>query len=169
LSLKGQICSFFQVSWNFFEEMRSHGETMWDGYHPKDGESPAEFIERLNGREIAPEPPLVPETTYWGVINGKVVGRISMRHKLEGNLSKFGGHIGYEVGPSWRRKGIAKEMLRQILLTPKAKEIGRLLLTCSPDNHASIKTILANGGILEKTVFVDLVNEDRNHYWIVVG
>jgi predicted acetyltransferase len=168
IEIKRPHLSLFSSFMEFSEEMRVHGETLWNGYYPKEGESPDQFIARLNGREIHPEPPLVPETTYWGVVDDHVVGRISLRHKLEGNLTKIGGNIGYEVRPSYRRKGFAKEMLRQILLTAKAKEIGHLLLTCSPDNPASNKTIIANGGILERTIFVDLVEEDRNHYWITI-
>ena len=48
-------------------------------------------------------------------------------------------------------------MLRQILLTEKAKEIGTLLLTCAPTNIASNKTIQANGGRLVKTSFVERI------------
>jgi predicted acetyltransferase len=57
-------------------------------------------------------------------------------------------------------------MLRLILLTDKTKEIGKLLLTCSPQNEASNKTIISNGGKFTQTLFVDIVQEERNHYWI---
>lgn len=169
IALVRPCTELFESLMKYYEDMRVHGETLWEGYYPKKGESPEEYISRLNGREAKPEPPLVPETTYWGLLDGEVAGRISLRHRLEGNLFKVGGHIGYEVGPSHRKRGVAKEMLRLILLTPKAKEIGKLLLTCSPNNPASNRTILANGGVLEKTVFVELIGEDRNHYWITLS
>src|SRR5690606_7632066 len=98
-----------------------------------------------------------------------VVGRISFRHRLNENLKVFGGHIGYEVRPSWRKKGVATEMLRMLLKTERAKQIGRLLLTCAPDNVASNKVILANGGVLEKTAFVERVGRMSNYYWIELG
>ena len=98
-----------------------------------------------------------------------LLGRIALRHFLNDNLKEFGGNIGYEVRPSARRKGIATEMLRLLLLTPKAKEIGRVLLTCAPDNIGSNRTIVSNGGILEKTVFVQKWNRDTNYYWIVIA
>ena len=152
----------------FIDELRAHGETVWSPYVAVEGEEPTAFIDRLLARATTPEPPLVAESVYWGVVDGNVVGRISLRHRLNENLAKVGGHIGYEVRPSYRRRGIATEMLRQILITPEARSLGRLLLTCAPDNVASNKTILSNGGVLERVVFVEMVNGDRNHYWIDV-
>ena len=59
-------------------------------------------------------------------------------------------------------------MLRLLLLTPKAKEIRKLLLTCSPDNLASNQTMLANGGILAETKYVEKWQRNTNYYWIEV-
>lgn len=166
LEIKRPSLSLYSKFLEFVEDMRSNQQPLWEPYLPKLDESPEVFIERLTRRESAPEAPLVPEAVFWAVYDGHVVGRISLRHRLEGNLHKIGGHIGYEVSPRWRRKGFATEMLRQILQTEKAKEIGRLLLTCSPVNEASNKTILSNDGKFEKKVHVDFIGEDRNHYWI---
>jgi predicted acetyltransferase len=60
-------------------------------------------------------------------------------------------------------------MLRQVLLTAKAREIGKLLVTCAPDNVASNRAIRANGGVLERTLFVARVGRDTNLYWISLG
>lgn len=166
LEIKRPSLSLYSGFLEFVEDMRAHQQPLWEPYLPKPDESPDLFIARLKKRETEPEAPLVPETIFWAVYDGHVVGRISLRHRLEGNLHKIGGHIGYEVSPKWRKKGFATEMLRQILVTENAKEIGRLLLTCSPTNEASNKTILSNGGRFEKKVYVDFINEDRNHYWI---
>jgi len=59
-------------------------------------------------------------------------------------------------------------MLRQVLRTPEARAIGRLLLTCAPDNLASNRTILANGGVLERTIFVERIARQTNLYWITL-
>jgi predicted acetyltransferase len=47
-----------------------------------------------------------------------------------------------------------------------AKELGidKLLITCHSDNTASEKTILANGGIYEKTIAMEEIEIKR--YWI---
>ena len=167
-SLKLEIPNeaLFQEFGLFIEDMRTNNQTLWDPYLPLIDEAAQDFVHRMLRRETEPEAGLVPETVYWATFDGQVVGRISLRHRLEGNLHRIGGHIGYEVSPRWRRKGFATEMLRQILLTDKAKEIGRLLVTCSPNNEASNKTILSNGGKLTQTIFVDVIQEERRHYWI---
>ena len=166
LEIKSPSISLYPSFLEFVEDMRAHQQPLWEPYLPKQNESPETLIDRLIRLETEPEVPLVPETIYWAINDGHVVGRISLRHRLEGNLHKIGGHIGYEVTPKWRKKGFATEMLRQILQTEKAQEIRRLLLTCSPTNEASNKTILSNGGNFEKKVYVDFIKEDRNHYWI---
>lgn len=147
-------------------EMAELGEKVWEDTVPYKNESSDQFITRLHQDETNPTGAKVPETHYWAVINNEVVGRISFRHRLNDNLKEFGGHIGYEVKPSQRKKGVAKAMLKAILETPRAKEIGKLLLTCSPDNVASIKTIVANGGVLKETKFVERVNRKTSLYWI---
>lgn len=77
----------------------------------------------------------------------EVVGTICMRHYLTKDLEEFGGHIGYSIKPSQRRKGYAKEALRIVLNLYKNK-YDEILITCEKENIASNKTILANGGIL---------------------
>ena len=165
--LKRPSLEFYGSFCEFVEEMRVNNQPLWDPYLPKPGEAGQEFIARLLEREFKPEVPFVPETIYWATVgNDVVVGRISLRHRLEGNLTKIGGNIGYEVRPSFRRKGFATHMLRDLLRTSKAMEIGQLLLTCSPENEASNKTIQRNGGVFSNKFFVDFIGEYRNHYWI---
>jgi predicted acetyltransferase len=151
---------------SFIEEMRSAGEKIWESVIPSPTETPELFVKRLLEGEHISTPDLVSETYYWALLNNEVVGRVGFRHYLNENLKEFGGHIGYEVRPSARNKGIAKEMLRLVLQTPKAKEIGRLLLTCAPNNIASNRTILANGGVLTSTKFVERWQRETNYYWI---
>jgi len=81
--------------------------------------------------------------------DGRLVGIINYRSPLTDFLLQYGGHIGYCVRPSERRKGYATQMLR--LALAKCREAGeeRVLVTCDKGNTASAKVILANGGRLE--------------------
>ena len=93
---------------------------------------------------------------------------IDLRHHINHPiLGTWGGHCGYSVRPSERGKGYAKEMLRLNLQNAKAKGIEKLLVTCNVENEASERTILANGGVFEKTIDVD--GDKMKRYWITVG
>jgi predicted acetyltransferase len=151
---------------DFVAEMRDLGETIWDGMVPRPSESAADFVDRLLRAEHQPEPGYVRRSSYWAVAGGAVVGHIVLRRELNADLEQFGGHVGYEVRPSQRRRGIAREMLGLLLREPDARAIGRILLTCAPENVASNKTIVANGGVLARTAFVERVQRQTNYYWI---
>ena len=119
---------------------------------------------RRNAREETVAPGLVPATTCLAYANGRLVGMIDLRHRLNAHLAAVGGHIGYSVRKSERRKGYASEMLKETL--PKAWALGleRVLITCDSRNEASRRTILHNGGVLENQV----PDEGRitQRYWI---
>lgn len=96
----------------------------------------------------------------------RLVGMIQVRHYFNDYLAKFGGHIGYSVRPSERRKGYGKEMLKSVL--PYCRDIGlkKLLITCYEDNLGSEKTILANGGVYESTVYESNEKVNLKRFWI---
>lgn len=110
----------------------------------------------------------VPANTYLAMrtSDGRIVGTVSIRFRLNDYLANFGGHIGYSVRQSERRKGYAKEILRLVLLKCKEKEINNVLITCDKENIASSKTILANGGVLENEVPEGDYTTQR--YWISI-
>ena len=98
--------------------------------------------------------------------DGKIVGMIGIRRKPLGPPETWGGHIGYSVCPSERRKGYAKQMLHDVL--PYCKKLGldRVLLTAGDENIGSVKTILANGGVLESYVISPRHHVPVGRYWI---
>lgn len=96
----------------------------------------------------------VPASTFFGVrkSDGKIVGMIDIRHNLDNSfLASYGGHIGYSVRPSERRKGYAGQMLSSALEFAKSIYLSKVMLGCYSDNTASVKTILKYGGILTET------------------
>lgn len=106
----------------------------------------------------------VPDTTYWLIDADEFIGHVNIRHALNENLMKVGGHIGYAIRPSARQKGYGTKILELVL--PKAKEIGlrKVLLTCDESNIASKKIIEKHRG-----QFQDKVHGERGpklRYWI---
>lgn len=96
---------------------------------------------------------IVPATQYIALDDhNEVVGFIQLRHTLNDYLMQYGGHIGYSIRPTQRRKGYASRMLSLCLDEAKKLNIDKILITCDDDNIASEKVILANGGIFENTV-----------------
>lgn len=99
----------------------------------------------------------------------KIVGMINLRWNLNEWMLKYGGHIGYGIRPTERRKGYNKINLYLCLL--KAKEFGlkKVLLTANDNNLGSINTIKALGGVLENKIESYKENEDiLGRYWINV-
>lgn len=101
--------------------------------------------------------------------DNKLVGVIQIRHYLNERLEKYGGHIGYSVCHSERRKGYATAMLREVL--PMCKELGieKVLVLCLVDNEGSRKTILNNGGVYESTIHEPDEDVYLERYWIDLG
>lgn len=112
-----------------------------------------------------------PSEVFLAMAEETVAGIMDYRHPLTPFLLRYGGSIGYSVRPSLRGKGVAGQMLAQLL--PICRQYGeeRVLLTCDPKNAASRKTILRCGGVLENTVKDDVGLSDSGwieRYWIAL-
>src|SRR5262245_22544941 len=129
------------------------------------------YVRRLEGWSQGKGLPsgFVPSTFLLAAVGHKVIGRVSLRHVLNEYLLRIGGHVGFGVVPSERRKGYATEMLRQTLPLAAALGIERLLLTCDEDNVGSRKVIEANGGVLENVVADPPTGVPKRRYWINVA
>jgi predicted acetyltransferase len=88
----------------------------------------------------------VPATIFWYVSCEFYLGTLVIRHELTDELADAGGHIGYHVVAPWRRQGHATRMLDNGLREARQFGLNRVLLTCEPDNVASRRVIIANGG-----------------------
>jgi predicted acetyltransferase len=105
----------------------------------------------------------VPATTLWFVAGDEYLGRVNIRHRLTADLLERGGHIGYDVRSSARRRGHATQMLHDALPVARRLGINPALVTCDVTNVASRKVIEHNGGILEDQRGVKL------RFWVPTG
>jgi predicted acetyltransferase len=126
------------------------------------------YVEVVNSKAqgLNLEPGYVPQTTYWLVDDGEFIGSANIRHRLNENLLREGGHIGYGIRPSRREQGYGSRIL--VLALEKAKELGivRVLVTCDETNGASRKIIERNGGVLENKVEDPKTGIARLRFWI---
>ncbi|WP_195575526.1 GNAT family N-acetyltransferase [Paenibacillus sp. 1001270B_150601_E10] len=107
----------------------------------------------------------VNSSTYWlRSSNQKLLGAVNIRHRLNEALLSIGGHIGYGIRPTERKKGYSTELLRLALIEAKALGITKALVTCDKDNVGSARTIMNNGGVLSSEAIVDGVEIQR--YWM---
>ncbi|WP_432352890.1 GNAT family N-acetyltransferase [Sporosarcina sp. A2] len=123
------------------------------------------YLEELALRE-AGHGKWLPCTNYFLVDDTqRVVGMIDIRHDLNEYLHQVGGHIGYGIRPSERRKGYATWMLSEALKVTDTLGISSVLITCNEDNVGSAKTIQKNGGI-EDGSFTEEDGTVVRRFWI---
>lgn len=106
---------------------------------------------RANMNAETVNPDWVVTDTFFAVDDAeRIVGIIDLRHTLNDFLRDFG-NCGYSVRPAERRKGYATEMLRQLLSIAANAGLTELHLSVERSNIPSVKTILRNGGVLERS------------------
>ena len=134
----------------------------------EEGMSLIRYLAVLEERErgIKLPPNHVPSRFLFAFKGERIVGRVSIRHRLNDILLQVGGHIGYVVVPEFRRQGHATAILR-LALNFAHDELGhdRVLVTCDDDNIGSIKTIENNGGVLEDVVSGPGLDKPKRRYW----
>jgi predicted acetyltransferase len=155
------------------EFIRAHQATTPDVpnflHYYEEGMPLAQYLDVLadRARGVGLPPGHVPSTFLFAFDRDRIVGRVSIRHRLNDLLLQIGGHIGYTVVPEFRRRGYATAMLRQsVAFANLTLGLDRVLLTCDDDNVASIRVIEKNGGILENVVTGPTLTRPRRRYWI---
>ena len=116
------------------------------------------WLEKLE-RDYAmiPSEERVPAKTYFLIRedDNKIVGMINIRLALNEHLKKLGGHIGYGIRPTERRKGYNKINLYLGLLECQKHGIKEVLMDCDKKNLGSAKTMKALDGKLVKEYYED--------------
>ena len=124
-------------------------------------------VERFSRPETVPEGKVV--STQFILVreaDDRLLGMLQLRHDLNDYLRRVAGHIGYSVRPSERRRGYAKRMLAMALDEARALGLERVMISCFVENEASRRTILANGGVFDSTVWDEDDGEMLERYWI---
>src|SRR5262245_26637251 len=110
----------------------------------------AAYLRKIEARRRSENLPegYVPGTEFWLEDAGRILACVRLRLRLTPELEIEGGHIGYDVRPSLRRRGYGTTLLRLALVEARALGIERVRITCDDDNLGSIKVIERNGGVL---------------------
>jgi predicted acetyltransferase len=136
----------------------------WPVEQLRDRQEFARYVEECRSTHVVRDEDAhwrVPSTWLWIVDEAdEVVGRVSIRHRLTDNLLQVGGHIGYAVIPSARRRGHATAALAQSLRIAAGLGIDPALVTCDDTNVASRRVIEKNGGRLED------VRMSKLRFWV---
>ena len=136
-----------------------------------DGEPWPAYLARVEGQRLGVglAQGMVPATFLLAEVDGQVVGRVSIRHRLNDYLREVGGHVGYGVRPGFRRRGYATAILRQSLAVAASTGLERVLVTCDDDNLGSATAIQRCGGVLERLVpGRDGSSMPKRRYWVDV-
>ncbi|MFM7013918.1 MAG: GNAT family N-acetyltransferase [Actinomycetota bacterium] len=129
----------------------------------------SDWVQRNNDSALGINvfPGFVPGIQMKATLDGKLVGRVSIRFSLNERLWLDGGHIGYYLLPRHRGQGLGKEVLRQSLQIAKANNLAKVLIICAESNLPSRGVAESQGGVLERVEA--LADGERvARYWIEI-
>ena len=151
------------------EEYRRVGEDRYQKLPAASEGGFAAYVQRLRdqARGLNLKSGLVPSSTFWLVRDGRtILGVARLRHELNDHLLITGGHIGYDIRPSERRKGYGTRILELALNRARARGLTRVLVSCLLENIGSAKIIERNGGVLQDVIDSEPMGGRLKRYWI---
>jgi predicted acetyltransferase len=130
------------------------------------------FVKALKAERGHPHQPYqdwvepVPETVAWLVKDDTYLGTVSIRHRLNWHLEKWGGHIHFIIRPSMRGKSFGKKILLKAIPIANYLGIEKALLTVAPDNLPAIRIIESCGGKFDDDLPETEQFPARKTYWL---
>lgn len=88
----------------------------------------------------------VDNTTLFLIEDDEIIGAANIRHNLNEQLKKIGGHVGYGIRKKHRSKGFGNKILKKSLDYLSRIGVQEALVTCTEDNEASVAVTKHNGG-----------------------
>ncbi len=109
----------------------------------------------------------VAATTYFTMrrSDNRIIGSIQLRHELNKEFRKRGGHIGYGIRPTERGRGYGTIQLALVLEKAKALNIPKVMISCDKDNISSATVAIKNGAVLTWEGY-DEEDGDIKIFWI---
>lgn len=107
-----------------------------------------------------------PAYTFWITRLGQEtpIGSIQLRIGHTEYVEKYGGHIGYEIYPSFRGHRYAARSCQLILSLAKQHNLKTIWITCDPDNISSRRTCEIIGARL-----VEIIDVPHEHELYLSG
>lgn len=152
---------------DFYLEWKKSGEKMIPWVIEKHPDDMDRFLQFINDHQNGVNLPngWVRDSTFWLVKDKVIIGVVNIRHQLTDLLLTIGGHIGYGIRPSQRRKGYATKILELALIEANKLGINKVLVTCDANNIGSLKVILKNSGVEDENFVEDSGNVVKR-FWI---
>lgn len=155
----GRLPSYVEALARGYLPSNIDGETVARRHTDAIARDAAGFVAGLTDVEVKGAPivlpdgttvPRLPGFTRWIVDGDAFCGQINLRwcRGSDALPEHVLGHVGYVVAPWRRREGHASRALALLLPIARGYGLGRVDLSTDPDNLASQKVILGNGGVL---------------------
>ena len=149
MSRKNEAIEYINEHYQYNSNINGSG-SLDDYLEEKSYEEWLKFLKNLNSKEGASQYGWVPSKTYYLIReqDNKIIGMINIRLELNERLKQHGGHIGYGIRPTERKKGYNKINLYLGLLVCHEYGIEEVYLDADELNPASWRTMEALGGVL---------------------
>ena len=124
------------------------------------------YIKAFEKQKTVPIKGFVPSFEYLlrRKSDGKLLGMLQIRARLNENLFFYGGNFGGCIRPSERSKGYSTQMISMGMKKAKRLGLKKILITCLKTNLASAKSIKKAGGVLEDELVYN--NDKMQRYWL---